>query len=55
VHSSTFAASPVAIDPIAARTLRENIQSILRGLLGSEVVFLDNNVDAAVLSAVEAD
>lgn len=40
------------IDPIAERTLRENMQSIIRGLLGPDVVFADN--DPASLSAAEA-
>ncbi len=30
------------IDPIAERTLRDNIKSLLRGLLGTGVVFVDN-------------
>lgn len=40
------------IDPIAERTLRENMQSILRGLLGQDIVFVDS--DSASLSAAEA-
>lgn len=34
------------IDPIAQRTLRDNIQSILRGLLGADVMFPVNEVDS---------
>jgi ribosome-associated toxin RatA of RatAB toxin-antitoxin module len=40
------------IDPIAERTLRENMQSIIRGLLGQDVVFADSG--SASLSAAEA-
>lgn len=35
------------IDPIAERTLRENMQSILSGLLGSDVVFLNEDTEPA--------
>jgi ribosome-associated toxin RatA of RatAB toxin-antitoxin module len=40
------------IDPIAERTLRENMMAILRGLLGEHVVFLD--AAASELSAAGA-
>jgi ribosome-associated toxin RatA of RatAB toxin-antitoxin module len=40
------------IDPIAERTLRENMESIIRGLLGQDVIFA-GNVPAS-LSAAEA-
>jgi ribosome-associated toxin RatA of RatAB toxin-antitoxin module len=39
------------IDPIAERTLRENMQSIVRGLLGQDVVFVGDG--SASLSAAE--
>lgn len=40
------------IDPIAERTLRENMRLILRGLLGQDIVFVDS--DSTSLSAAQA-
>ncbi len=41
------------IDPIAEHTLRENMCSILRGLLGPGVKFLDGNAQIPVTESVE--
>lgn len=42
------------IDPIAERALRENMESILRGLLGPDVIVGENGTDTSTLNTVEA-